>query len=72
MSTNPAPPLRRVGQLQEILADGQAKEIEGFLMDTFTASMLVAVYNALAPKNQDPVDMVPLPALVDFGWKHTK
>lgn len=72
MSTNPAPPLRRIGQLQAILAHGQATKVEGYLMDTFTASMLVAVYNALSPKNQDLFDTVPLPALVDFGWKHTK
>lgn len=61
--------LSRIGQLQTILANGQAAKIEGYLMDSFTASMLVSLYNALGPENQDRFDSIPLSKLVDFGWK---
>ena len=64
--------MKRIGKLQEILAHGQATKIEGFLMDTFTASMLVSVYNALSPKNQDRFDSIPLDKLVEFGWKQVQ
>ena len=64
--------MKRIGKLQEILAHGQAKEMEGFLMDITTASMLLAIYDALSPASQDKFDVVPLPTLVDFGWKHVK
>lgn len=64
--------MKRIGKLQEILAHGQAMKIEGYLMDYTTASMLVAIYDALKPASQDKFDSIPLPKLVDFGWKHVK
>ena len=64
--------LTRIGQLQTILANGQAGLIDGFWVDTTTAAMLIAVYDALKPSNQDRFDSIPLPRLVDFGWAHVK
>lgn len=62
--------MQRIGKLQEIEANHQAGMIDGFWVDTVTAQMLIAVYNALSPANQDKFDSIPLPRLVDFGWKH--
>jgi hypothetical protein len=64
--------VKRIGKLQEIVANGQAGLIDNFWMDTFTAQMLIAIYNALSPENQDKFDSIPLPKLVDFGWKHVR
>ena len=64
--------MKRIGKLQEILANGQVGLIDGFWVDTTTASMLLAIYNALSPSNQDRFDSIPLPRLVDFGWKHVQ
>lgn len=64
--------MNRIGQLQEIVANGQAGLIDNFWVDTTTANMLIAVYNALSPANQDRFDAVPLTRLVDLGWKCVK
>jgi len=64
--------MTRIGKLQTIVANGQAQLIDNFWVDTTTAQMLIAIYNALGPANQDKFDSIPLPRLVDFGWKHVK
>jgi len=64
--------VKRIGQLQTIVANGQAQLIDNFWVDTTTAQMLIAIYNALSPVNQDKFDSIPLPRLVDFGWAHVK
>ncbi len=64
--------MKRIGQLQTIVANGQAQLIDNFWVDTTTAAMLIAVYNALSPTNQDKFDSIPLLRLVDFGWQHVK
>ena len=50
-----------------------------FYMDAFTASMLVGVYNALngtptmsAEAMREKFNRLPLMALINLGWKHTK
>ncbi len=42
------------------------------LMDAFTASALLAVFNALKPESQARFDNIPLGKLVDFAWKQVK
>jgi hypothetical protein len=50
-----------------------------FYMDTLTASMLVAVYEALKGSERmsqeearAKFNRIPLTRLIDFGWKHAK
>lgn len=43
-----------------------------FYMDGFTASMLVAVHDALRPDLQEKFNRLPLMTLIDFGWKQVK
>ena len=64
--------MKRIGQLQGIVANAQAQKMEGYLMDATTAQMLIAIYDALGPEAQDKFDSIPLPKLVAFGWKHVK
>ena len=42
------------------------------LIDSFTASALVAVYKALGPESQAKFNNLPLGKLVDFCWKAVK
>lgn len=46
----------------------KAPAFEGQMLDMFTASALVQVYEALAPANQAKFDSIPLPKLLDFVW----
>lgn len=43
-----------------------------FYMDTQTANLLVTVYNALKPENQEKFPRIPLSKLVDFCWKQVR
>ena len=47
----------------------QAPAFEGQMLDLFTASAIVAVFEALSPANQQKFDAIPLPRLLDFVWK---
>lgn len=73
--------MTRIEKLRAILAGHQAAKIDGYLMDAFTASMLVQVYDALdrpgglferKPESREMFDTLPLTRLVDFGWKQVK
>ena len=64
--------MKRVGQLQTIVANHQAGLIDNQWVDATTAAMLLAVYDTLGPANQDRFDSIPLMRLVDFGWKHVQ
>lgn len=44
----------------------KAPAFEGQMLDLFTASAMVQVYEALSPANQSRFDEIPLPRLVDF------
>ena len=43
-----------------------------FYMDVFTASAIVAVYNALNEKNKAKYSTLPLPKLINVTWKLIK
>ena len=62
----------RINALRRIVDRGQAEKLDGYLMDIFTASMLITVHDALSPANQIKFEKIPLPKLVDFGWSHVK
>lgn len=42
------------------------------VLDGFTASAMLAIYNGLKPENQDKFNLISLPKLIDFTWKHVK
>lgn len=59
----------RLAQLRRIVAEHQACQVEGHLVDSFTASMLVQVCDALNEKNLAKFLALPLPKMADVGWK---
>lgn len=62
----------RIAAVRAIVRQHSAKRIDGYIVDAITAGMLVAVYDALSPKNREGFGKVPLARLVDIGWKAVK
>lgn len=59
----------RISAVRKIIRSGTATRIDGYLVDIQTAAMLNTVYGALSPANRARFGDVPLPRLVDVGWK---
>jgi hypothetical protein len=63
--------MTRIEKLHTIVDNWQAATIDTFWVDATTASMLVAVYDALkTDEAREKFERIPLMRLVDFGWKH--
>lgn len=62
----------RIGALRAIVRDHKAARIDGYIVDAFTAQMLVKLYEALSPANREKFGKPRLERLVDFGWKHVQ
>ena len=53
--------------------DGFTGKKKGWMyFDTFTASAVQQVYNALSPEHQEKFNRIPMMRLVDFTWNHVK
>jgi hypothetical protein len=61
------PPI--IAKMREIVDKNQAKKIKGMMVDRFTASMVIQIYDALNDKNKKGFGNMPLPKMVDVGWK---
>lgn len=61
----------RIVQLRRIVDGHTAGKVDGITIDTTTAGMLVAVYEALGVESRMRFDDPPLGRLIEFGWKHT-
>jgi len=59
----------RIEALRRIVSDSQHATVEGVLVDLFTASAMVQVFDALSPANQAKFDSVPLVTLAVFAMK---
>ena len=46
-----------------------AGTLEGQLLDTFTASAIVAAYEGLTDRNRERFDRIPLETLIGIVWK---
>ncbi len=58
-----------IAKMRDIVDKNQAKKIKGVLVDRFTASMVVQIYDALNDSNKKGYGNMPLPKMVDVGWK---
>ena len=56
----------RIDALRKIVAECTAATVEGQVVDLFTASAMVAVYDALSPANQERFGSAPFMQLVTF------
>ena len=62
----------RIEAIRKIREDSQAGLVDGYWLDATTADMLAMVYDALRPELREKFERIPLPRLVDFGWKHVR
>lgn len=65
------PGLTRIDALRQIVTERTAAKVEGTLVDLYTASAMVAVYDALSPANQAKFGDIPLLKLAEFAYKAT-
>lgn len=56
----------RYAAAQRIVANSQHEEVEGVILDLFTASAMVAVHDALSPSAQALFDDIPFEKLATF------
>jgi hypothetical protein len=56
-------------QLRRIVADHQHCEIDGVIVDAFTANMLCKVLDALNETNREKFLAMPIARMADVGWK---
>lgn len=58
----------RIKHMRDILENGY-KKIEGKLVDAFSASAYVQIYDALNPENQSKIEAMPLTKAMNVVWK---
>ena len=57
---------------RRIVQNGQHEKYKGMMLDTFTASAIVKVYDAVNDSNKKKLDSLKLPKLVNVVWKLLK
>ena len=57
---------------RRIVQNGQYEKYKGMMLDTFTASAIVKVYDAVNDSNKKKLDSLKLPKLVNLVWKLLK
>jgi hypothetical protein len=58
---------KRYESAKSVVASKSAGKLEGVLLDLFSASALVKLYEALSPANQERFDSLPLGRLVSLA-----
>ena len=61
-----------IPQLEKIVQDKQHAKIKGKIVDLFTASMIMKIYNAVNDSNKKRMDNLPLEKLVNLAYKMMK
>ena len=57
---------------RRIVQNGQYEKYKGMMLDTFTASAIIKVYDAVNDSNKKKLDSLKLPKLVNIVWKLLK
>jgi hypothetical protein len=61
--------MNKLEKLHIIVANHQYEEIEEYVVDVLTASLLLKVHDALSPKNQEKFLNFPIEKMVEISWK---
>jgi hypothetical protein len=61
-----------VDQMRDIVAKKSAKKINGVMVDMFTASAVVKVYDAINDTNKAKMDKMTVPAMANVAFKLMK
>lgn len=68
----PATGADRITAVREIVTNKQYAKIDGTLVDLFSASYIVAVYDALSPENQAKYANMSVRRMADIAFKVAK
>jgi len=58
-----------IADARQILDSGSYKKVDGMLLDHFSASALVQIFDALSPENQAKLEAMSLDKAMDIVWK---
>jgi len=58
-----------IQSMRDIVAKSQHQKLKGVMVDTFTASLVVKIYDALGASKKKSFGSLPLPRMVDVAWK---
>lgn len=58
-----------IDDARKALDTGSYQTVDGMMLDTFSASALVQIYDALSPENQAKLAAMPLDKAMDIVWK---
>ena len=62
-----------IQSMRDIVAKKQYRKIKGVMVDGFTASLVVKIYDALWDSNKKSFGSLPLSKMVNVAWKiHNK
>ena len=67
--TKPANPTERINALRKIVATCEYAKIDGCMIDLFSASAIVKVFDALNVENQAKYANQPAPMMADIAFK---
>ena len=59
----------RISALRRIVSRGQYAKIDGVMVDTYSASSILAVYNNLSPANKAKMESFPIAKMADISFK---
>ena len=61
-------PMNAIDKIQSIMDNGSAMKIDGVMVDTFTASVIMDIYNKVNEKNQDKMRSMPVEKLASSAY----
>lgn len=66
---DPPTAIARVDAIREIVTNKQCAKIDGTLVDGFTASAIIQLYDALSPGGQAHYRVMPAGKMGDVAWR---
>jgi hypothetical protein len=70
--TAPTSPQDRIDALRRIVAESQYAKIDGMMVDLFSASAIVSVFDAISPANQAKYAAMPVSQMASIAFKLLK
>jgi len=67
--TQPANGLERITAIRRIVEQGQYAKVDGCMIDLFSASAIVKVFDALSEANREKYQVMKAPAMAKIAFK---
>ena len=62
----------RIAAIRSVVAKGQYAKIDGIMLDLFSASAIIKIYNAINPENQAKYREMPVSKMASIAFKLLK